>query len=232
MKAAMSKMPSDKRFTIGELAKRAGLSVETIRFYEHEGLLEQPKRPLGGIRTYSEESAASLTFVHEAKQLGFTLREIRDLVVLKTDPGTDAAAVRGRATAKLVEIEKEFAKIERMRASLRDLLAHCPGRGELGSCPIVQALTVSAATAPREDRTKQAKRTIGMKTVNLTIVGMHCGGCAKTVESLLSSEPGVKAVNISFKDGNARVMFDPKKIDLSALVKAVEKAGYQVPQTR
>lgn len=228
----MSKGTSPKRLTIGELARQAGVSVETVRFYEREGLIEQPKRPLGGIRTYSAQSAAELGFVHEAKELGFTLREIRDLVTLRADPATDAAAVRGRAAAKLAHVEKEFARIERKRAALGKLLARCPGRGDLGRCPIVQALSVTRATMPRDEGGKRQEGSTEMKTVDLTIDGMHCGGCAGTIESLLRAEPGVKAVNISFDDRTARVMFDPEKVDLSALVKAVERAGYQVPKTR
>lgn len=228
----MSKGTSPKRTTIGELARLAGIGVETVRYYEREGLLERPKRPLGGIRTYSARSAAELAFVHEAKELGFTLREIRDLVALRADPATDAAAVRGRTTAKLAQVEKEFARIERKRATLRELLARCPGRGDLGRCPILQALSVTKATMPSAEGGKTRKGSTEMKTVELTIEGMHCGGCAKTVESLLRAEPGVKAVSISFDDRMARVIFDPGKVDLSALVKAVERAGYQVPKTR
>lgn len=227
----MPKAPSSKRLTIGELAKLAGVGVETVRYYEREGLLQQPKRPLGGIRTYSAQSTAELAFVHEAKELGFTLREIRDLVALRANPATDAAAVRGRATAKLVQVEREFARVERKRATLRDLLARCPGRGDLGRCPIVQALSVTKATMPPGEERKPPKGS-DMKTVDLTIEGMHCGGCARTIEALLRAEPGVKAVNISFDDRTAGVMFDPEKVDLSALVKAVERAGYQVPKTR
>lgn len=225
-------MSKPRRMTIGELARLAGIGVETIRFYEREGLLEQPRRPMGGIRTYSEDSLAQLAFVHEAKELGFTLREIRDLVTLRADPATDAAAVRGRATAKLAQVEKELARIERKRATLRDLLARCPGRGDLGRCPIVQALSVTTATMPPVAKGKRATHGEAMKTVELTIAGMHCSGCARTIESLLRAEPGVKAVDISFDDRMARVMFDPAKVDLSALVKAVERAGYQVRKPR
>jgi len=71
-----------------------------------------------------------------------------------------------------------------------------------------------------------------MKTGELTIQGMHCDGCAKTIEALLSAEPGVKIATASYADGNARVVFDPAKIDLAGLAKAVERAGYQVRSSR
>ena len=69
-----------------------------------------------------------------------------------------------------------------------------------------------------------------MKTADLNIQGMHCDGCAKTVEALLAAEPGVKAATVSFASGNARVLFDPDAIDLPRLEKVVERAGFKVPQ--
>ena len=218
-----------KRLTIGELARQTGVSVETIRFYEHEGLLVKPERPPGSIRTYPHEAIERLSFVHEAKEVGFTLREIRDLIALRDDPQADAAAVRGRAMAKLGEVESKVEQFERMRSTLRDLLSHCPGRGDLGACPIIQALSVTKASEPRGE-TGKGKRE--MKSVDLSIQGMHCDGCAKTVEALLKSEPGVKSATISYSKGIARVVFDPTSVDLSALVKAVERAGYRVPESR
>lgn len=71
-----------------------------------------------------------------------------------------------------------------------------------------------------------------MKSGELTIRGMHCEGCAKTIEALLAAEPGVKAATASYAGGKASVMFDPSKIDLAALVKAVERSGYQVRASR
>ena len=131
--------------------------------------------------------------------------------------------------AKLADVEEKVERLEHMRSTLRDLLTHCPGRGDLGTCPIMQALTVTQASEPK---TEMAKGKHEMKSVDLTIQGMHCDGCAKTVEALLKSEPGVKTATISYAKGLARVVFDPATVDLSALVKAVERAGYRVPQTR
>lgn len=224
----MSMAGHPKRTTIGELARRTGVSVETVRFYENEGLLAKPERPLGGIRTYPQEAVDRLSFVHEAKGMGFTLREIRDLIALRDDPQADAAAVRGRAMAKLAEVEEKVEQFERMRSALTQLLSQCPGRGALGTCPIIQALSITKASEPRSG-TGKGRST--MKSVDLTIQGMHCEGCAKTVEALLKSEPGVKSATISYAKGLARVVFDPASVDLSALVKAVERAGYRVPES-
>lgn len=223
----MPKETQGKKRTIGQLAQAAGVGVETVRYYEKEGLLDQPRRPPGGIRAYGRNAMESLAFVHGAKELGFTLKEIRALIELRSDPKSDAAAVRGRAVAKLSQIERKLLQFERMRATLRELLSRCPGTGELGACPIVQALTVTSVG----DAPKSGSKGVAMKSVELTIQGMHCDGCAKTIESVLKSEPGVKAATISHASGNARVMFDPARIDLAGLVKAVERAGFQVPAT-
>jgi Hg(II)-responsive transcriptional regulator len=214
---------AQQRFTIGELARVAGVGVETVRFYERRGLIERPARPAGGFRAYPRATVSRLAFVREAQELGFTLREVRDLLALKENPGTDCAAIRGRAAAKLGQIEARMAHCARVRATLLDLLARCPGRGELGKCSIVNALS----SPPGDSRMDRGKRRSAMKTGELTIQGMHCDGCAKTVEALLLAEPGVKGATVSYAGGNAKVIFDPVKIDLETLAKAVERAGYQ-----
>jgi len=216
-----------RRFTIGELARVAGVGVETIRFYERRGLIDRPARPVGGFRAYPRAIVSRLVCVREAQELGFTLREVRDLLTLSADPATDCAAVRGRAAAKLGQIEARMAQYARMRETLRGLLARCPGRGELGKCSIVEALSSPARNSRgRRHPIRSTRRSI-MKTGELTIQGMHCDGCAKTVEALLSAEPGVKGATASYAGGNAKVIFDPARIDLEALAKAVERAGYQ-----
>lgn len=220
---------SRKHLTIGDLARRAGVGVETIRFYERRGLIAQPVRPAAGFRAYPQDVVARLGFVHEAKQLGFTLKEIRDLLRLRDDPQTDAAAVRGSAAAKLAQIEDRIHQYRRMRVTLQELLSQCPGRGELNSCSIVEALSTS--TTHRAERRTHGKRRSSMKTVDLTIQGMHCEGCARTIETLLTTEPGVKAATVSYGSGSARVLFDPSGIDLPRLVKAVERAGYRAARS-
>lgn len=217
-----------KTLTIGELARHAGLSVETIRFYERNGIIAQPARPAAGYRSYPPDVVAKLGFVREAKQLGFTLKEIRDLLALRDNPQTDAAAVRGRAAAKLAQIEDRIGQWQRMRVTLQDLLSTCPGSGALEGCSIVEALSVEPTQIV--GRRPGGNRRTSMKTVDLTIQGMHCDGCAKTVEALLSAEPGVRAATVSYASGRGRVLFDPATIELAQLVRTVERAGFVVSE--
>lgn len=127
--------------TIGQAAKAAGVGVETIRFYERQGLIEQPARPAsGGFRTYSAETVHRIRFIRQAQELGFSLREAGDLLALRTDGAADAADVRERALAKLEDVENKIERLGRIRAALRELLDACPGSGPLGACSVMEAL--------------------------------------------------------------------------------------------
>src|ERR1041384_5413921 len=94
-----------KPLTIGEVARRAGVGVETVRFYERQGLLAEPPRRGSGYRQYDQEAVAVLRFIRRAKELGFTLREIKGLLALRLDASATRAEVRKQAEAKLADIE-------------------------------------------------------------------------------------------------------------------------------
>src|SRR6478735_5558099 len=126
--------------TVGQVARRAGVGVETVRFYEREGLLERPSRRPSGYRQYGEDVVGRLRFIRRAKELGFTLKEIGELLSLRLDPGTTAADVRRRAEGKLADIEAKIRSLRRMHKALSRLTAACGGRGEIGECPILDAL--------------------------------------------------------------------------------------------
>ncbi len=127
--------------TIGRAARRAGVGIETIRFYERKGLIDQPPRPPdGGYRAYPPETVNRIRFIREAQDLGFSLREIHELLALKADPESDCADVRRRATEKLNEVERKIARLESMGSALRRVIAACPSRGSLESCSIIEAL--------------------------------------------------------------------------------------------
>lgn len=127
--------------TIGKVAREAGVGVETIRFYERTRLIEQPPKPRNsGFRSYPAETVARVRFIRQAQELGFSLREVRELLELRADPGADAADVRTRATAKLDDVSRKIAQLERIRGALETLIAACPGRGALRGCSIMEAL--------------------------------------------------------------------------------------------
>jgi MerR family copper efflux transcriptional regulator len=143
--------------TIGRAAQQAGVNVETIRFYERRGLIEQP--PKGhGFRIYPPETVARICFIRRAQQVGFSLREIDELLSLRADPGSDCAHVRERAMAKVEEVNRKIAELERVRSALEKVIASCPGRGALQSCSILEALEKEAQPekpSRRQDGTEE-----------------------------------------------------------------------------
>lgn len=127
--------------TISKAAKCAGVGVETIRFYERKGLIEQPSKSEGtGYRTYPAETIERIRFIRQAQELGFSLREAWELLSLRADPGADAGDVRARANAKLAGVNDKICRLQHIGRALERLIDTCPGRGELGGCSIMEAL--------------------------------------------------------------------------------------------
>lgn len=126
--------------TIGQVAKDSGVGVDTIRFYEREGLLPRPPRTPSGYRTYPADTPRRLHFIKRARDLGFTLQEIVDLLNLSDEGQGEAALVRDRALAKLADLDRRIRDLERMRSTLQHLVHCCDGRLPLAGCPILEAL--------------------------------------------------------------------------------------------
>ena len=124
---------------IGQLAHAAGVAVDTVRYYEKQGLLPAPPRR-GAYRAYAREDVQRLRFIRRAKALGFTLDEIAGLLQLSAHRNDDMGAVRQAAQARLDEIDRRIAELERVRAGLRQVLEACPGHGALADCPILASL--------------------------------------------------------------------------------------------
>ncbi len=138
---------------IGTAAKRAGVGVEAVRFYERQGLIRQPPRPIdGGFRSYPLETVDRIRFIRQAQDLGFSLKEIDELLSLRADPLTDCADVRARASAKLEDVKMKIARLAAIQSALRDLISACPGGGaEARYCSILEALdTHEIEGAPAE----------------------------------------------------------------------------------
>jgi MerR family transcriptional regulator, copper efflux regulator len=126
---------------IGQLAREAGVPIDTVRYYERHGLLPEPTREPSGYRVYAPADVDRLRFVRRAKALGFTLVEIRELLALSDHRDEDMAALHAAAAGKLADIDHKLAELGRMRAGLQMLVTACPGRGERRLCPILHALT-------------------------------------------------------------------------------------------
>ncbi|MDH3666606.1 MAG: MerR family DNA-binding protein [Paracoccaceae bacterium] len=129
---------------IGKLAAEAGVGVETVRFYESKDLIAQPIRPTGGgYRDYPVSVLDRIRFIRSAQQLGFSLKEVKDLLALDSDLQTQCGDVRGRAETKLREVEKKIRGLTRMRVALVRLIDHCPGDGPARRCSILNELRAS-----------------------------------------------------------------------------------------
>ena len=128
----------NEELTIGRLAKVAGVNVETIRYYQRRGLMEQPSKPVGGYRRYASSAVSRVRFIKRAQQLGFTLEEVIEL--LRLEDGQSCRETRLLAEHKLDSIEKRIADLTRMRRTLKDLIAECARDQRLRSCPIIATL--------------------------------------------------------------------------------------------
>jgi DNA-binding transcriptional MerR regulator len=124
---------------IGQLAKRGGVGIDTVRYYERNGLLSPRDRLTSGYRRYGELEVARLRFIRRAQALGFTLKEIKDLLALSAQ--RDVGRVKRSAQAKLHDVETRIADLVRMRDGLATLIDACPGHGRSADCPILRALT-------------------------------------------------------------------------------------------
>lgn len=129
-----------KSMTIGQLAKRAEVGVETVRFYERQGLLEEPTRRASGYRQYDESVVNRLRFIRSAKELGFTLNEIKDLLSIRLDPATTCADVKQRAENKIENIEQKIRTLQRMKRALVKVTKSCSGKGPTSDCPILDSI--------------------------------------------------------------------------------------------
>ncbi len=125
---------------IGEVAKRSCVGVETVRFYEREGLIALPKRSESGYRQYSETAIRQIQFIQQAKTLGFSLKEIGELIKLKNTRKANCTDIKSYAQAKIIDIQQKIDALERMKKALHPLLIQCNSSDPISVCPILNAL--------------------------------------------------------------------------------------------
>jgi MerR family mercuric resistance operon transcriptional regulator len=124
----------------GEVAARAGVNVQTLRYYERRGLLKDPRRRASGYRAYREDAVRLIRFVKRAQELGFTLTDIEELLRLRSDQAASCSQVRARAESKLEDIELKIKRLRAMKRALGVLVASCTAESSDRHCPILEAL--------------------------------------------------------------------------------------------
>lgn len=124
----------------GEVAKQAGVNLETIRYYEQKGLLPKPPRSEAGYRCYPPDAVRRVQFVKRAQELGFSLEEIKELLGFRVRPNATCADIRRRAVAKMSAVDGKIRDLQSIRQALERLAGACPGKGPVSDCPILDSL--------------------------------------------------------------------------------------------
>jgi MerR family mercuric resistance operon transcriptional regulator len=126
--------------TTGRLAREAGVNVETIRYYEKRGLLPKVPRKASGYRLWPKDTVKRIRFIRHAQELGFSLREIAELLSLRTDENTSCYEIKRIAEEKITDIDKKIRSLQTIKKALRKLSKTCPGSGPVSDCPILEAM--------------------------------------------------------------------------------------------
>jgi len=126
------------QITIGALAKEARVNLQTIRYYEREGLIAEPPRTASGYRMFSPASVRRVRFVKHAQELGFPLAEIKGLLALRVDAKTSCTEIRQRTRTKIVDVQNKIRALQAIKKALERLTATCNGSGPVSECPILE----------------------------------------------------------------------------------------------
>ena len=135
----------------GELARQAGVKLATVRYYERRGVLSRPPRTAAGYRVFGPDALRRLRFIRHAQGLGFTLREIEELLALRVDSDNKCADVRRRAEAKVRDVEQKIRHLRAIHKAINRLIDACRGRGSAAECPLLESLESSR---PPDGQTK------------------------------------------------------------------------------
>ncbi len=135
----MPEITKTRGYAIGEMSRRTGVNIETIRYYERIGLLPKPDRTAGGNRQYNHEQLKQLSFIKRARGLGFSIREIKGLLAMAVNTEFTCAEVHEITTEHLASVQEKIASLQRLEAVLQDMAAKC-SKGDVPDCPIVDTL--------------------------------------------------------------------------------------------
>jgi MerR family transcriptional regulator, copper efflux regulator len=141
-------------YTIGQLARHADVNVETVRYYERRGLIPEPPRRASGYREYSQYDVARIQFIKRSQELGFSLKEIGELLSLRVAPQTTCADVKGQTERKIVDIEDKIQTLQRMKTALIQVAMVCTGAGPTSDCPILEFLDATEGGTRDEQHPK------------------------------------------------------------------------------
>ncbi len=126
--------------TVSQVAKRAGINLQTVRYYERQGLLAPVSRTDAGYRIFSSDAVRRIRFIKRAQELGFSLKEIKELLSLRIDAPTTQADIRKRTRTKIADVEQKILHLQAIHASLLRMAEDCSGCGALKDCPILESL--------------------------------------------------------------------------------------------
>ena len=135
----MNNITNTRGYAIGEMSKRTGVNIETIRYYERIALLPKPDRTAGGNRQYNHEQLKQLSFIKRARELGFSIREIKGLLAMAVNTEFTCAEVHEITTEHLTSVQEKIASLHRLETVLQDMAAQC-SKGDVPDCPIVDTL--------------------------------------------------------------------------------------------
>lgn len=133
-------------YKIGEVARRADVNKETVRYYEKRNLIPEPDRRRSGYRIFTQRHIDQIRFIKRAQGLGFTLSEIKELLELRMDEDTTCSEIKSEAQEKYEDVEEKIEDLQRIKGTLLELIDSCAGEGPKGECPILGALEGESKT--------------------------------------------------------------------------------------
>ncbi|MCP9290554.1 MerR family transcriptional regulator [Gracilimonas sediminicola] len=136
-------------FKIGEVARRADVNKETVRYYEKRGLIPEPDRRRSGYRIFTQRHIDQIKFIKRSQELGFTLNEIQELLDLRMDEETTCSQIKTEAEEKYQDVVSKIRDLKRIKATLTELIDSCSGQGPKGDCPILEALEGDSETGKK-----------------------------------------------------------------------------------